>query len=63
MQTRGGPAIILAVRRYSRGAGMGYRNAHAWRTESALDPLRSRDDLRLLMTDVALPAEPFAAAR
>jgi eukaryotic-like serine/threonine-protein kinase len=49
--------------RYSRAAGMGYRNAHASWTESALDPLRSRGDFRLLMMDVAFPSEPFAAAR
>jgi len=29
------------------------------RIESALDPLRSRDDFRLLMMDLAFPAEPF----
>jgi hypothetical protein len=47
---------------YSRaaGAGMGYRNRHAWRTESALDPLRSRYDFRHLSMDVAFPPEPFA---
>ena len=32
-------------------------------TESALDLLRSRDDFRLLMTDVAFPPDPFAATR
>jgi hypothetical protein len=42
---------------------MGYRNAPAWRTEPARDPLRSRDDFRLLMMDVAFPAEPSAATR
>ena len=33
------------------------------RTEDALDPLRGRDDLKLLMMDLAMPADPFAAAR
>ena len=28
--------------------------------ESSLDPLRSRSDFRLLMMDVAFPADPFA---
>ena len=28
--------------------------------ESSLDPLRSRPDFRLLMMDVAFPADPFA---
>jgi hypothetical protein len=39
---------------------MGYRNADAYRTEDALDPLRERVDFRLLMMDLATPAEPFA---
>ena len=39
---------------------MGYRNPDAYRTEDALDPLRGRDDFRLLMMDLAFPAEAFA---
>jgi hypothetical protein len=39
---------------------MGYRNRIGLRLESALDPLRSRDDFQLLMMDLAFPAEPFA---
>ena len=35
----------------------------AFQNESALDPLRDRTDFRLLMMDLAMPAEPFAAAR
>ena len=46
-----------------RAAGMGYQDAHARRTESALDPLRSRDDFLLLMRDQTFPAEPFTTAR
>lgn len=42
---------------------MGYRNPDAYRAESALDPLRGRDDFRLLMMDLVFPADPFAAAR
>ena len=41
---------------------MGFRAAGAFRTEDALDPLRGRDDFRLLMMDLAMPADPFAAA-
>ena len=52
-----------AIAALSRASGMGYRNAHAWQTDSALDPLRSRDDFRLLMMDVDFPAEAFAATR
>jgi tetratricopeptide (TPR) repeat protein len=39
---------------------MGYRKPDAYRTESALDPLRNRPDFCLLMMDLAFPAEPFA---
>ena len=49
-----------AIAALFRAAGMGYRDARARRTESALDPLRSRDDFRLLMMDLAMPADPFA---
>jgi hypothetical protein len=43
-----------------RAIAMGYRDALQLRLESALDPLRSREDFRLLMMDVAFPDEPFA---
>jgi WD40 repeat protein/tetratricopeptide (TPR) repeat protein len=52
-----------AIAALKRAAALGYRNAHAWGTDSALDPLRSRDEFRLLLMDVAFPAEPFAATR
>jgi hypothetical protein len=42
-----------------KAVDLGYRSA-AFRTEDALDPLRSRDDFRLLMMDLAMPAEVFA---
>jgi hypothetical protein len=38
-------------------------NALAFRTESALDPLRGRDEYRLLLINLAMAAEPFAPAR
>jgi len=40
--------------------GMGYRNAAAFRTESALDPLRTREDFKKLLQEVEkpLPAKP-----
>jgi len=44
----------------TRAAGMGYRGAALYRTESALDRLRRRDDFGLLMMDLAMPADPFA---
>jgi eukaryotic-like serine/threonine-protein kinase len=43
-----------------RAVAIGYRNASQVRFESALDPLRSRDDFRALAMDLAFPAEPFA---
>jgi hypothetical protein len=41
----------------------GYRAPGLLRVEPGLDPLRSRDDFRLLMLDQAFPAEPFATDR
>ena len=38
---------------------MGYRNTNAYRTEDALDPLRGREDFKLLMMDLTFPAEPL----
>jgi serine/threonine-protein kinase len=43
-----------------QAVGMGYRNAAAFCTEDALDPLRGREDFRLMMMDLAMPDEPFA---
>jgi hypothetical protein len=42
---------------------LGYRNANQMQIEAALGPLRGREDFRLLMMDLALPAQPFATAR
>ena len=38
----------------------GYRDFGLIRVEPGLDPLRSRDDFRRLMGDLAFPADPFA---
>jgi hypothetical protein len=46
-----------------RAVAAGYRNANEIRIESALDLLRGRGDFKLMMMDLAMPAEPFAAAR
>ena len=40
---------------------MGYRSLDAFRTEDALDPLLA-PDFRLLLDDLAFPADPFAPA-
>jgi serine/threonine-protein kinase len=45
-----------------RAVAAGYRNANEIRIESALEPLRSRDDFRILILELAFPAEPFARA-
>jgi eukaryotic-like serine/threonine-protein kinase len=46
-----------------KAAAMGYRSHEAYRNEDAVDPLRDRDDFRLLLLDLAMPADPFARAR
>ena len=43
-----------------RAAALGYRSPAAYRAEDALDDLRDRDTFRLLIMDLAMPAEPFA---
>jgi hypothetical protein len=39
---------------------MGYRATYVYRNEDAFDPLRSRDDFRLLLMDLEFPSDPFA---
>jgi hypothetical protein len=51
-----------AMELLARAVAAGYRNASEIRIESALGPLRSRDDFRVLMMDLAFPTEPFARA-
>ena len=46
-----------------RAVAAGYRNPAYLASDSDLDPLRSRDDFRALMADLAFPADPFASAR
>jgi serine/threonine protein kinase/tetratricopeptide (TPR) repeat protein len=48
----------MAVLRQS--VTLGYRNREAYRTESALDPLRNRPDFQVLILDLAFPTKPFA---
>lgn len=40
--------------------GKGFRDLRSLQTEETLAPLRDREDFRLLMLDLAFPAEPFA---
>jgi hypothetical protein len=44
----------------SRAVAMGYRSPVIFRSADSLDPLRGRDDFRLLMMDLAFPIEAFA---
>jgi hypothetical protein len=46
-----------------KAVAMGYRNPDALRAEPALDSLRGRPDFRLLLMDLAFPAEPIATGR
>jgi hypothetical protein len=46
-----------------QAAVVGWRNPAAYRYEPALGPLRDREDFKLLMMDLAMPAEPFATPR
>ena len=46
-----------------RAVGMGYCDRDTFCTETALDSIRNRPDFRLLMMDLAMPAQPFATAR
>jgi serine/threonine-protein kinase len=43
-----------------RAIAAGYRDVHWMRRDPDLDPLRARPDFRLLMLDLAFPAQPFA---
>jgi hypothetical protein len=71
----GGPGRSVRPRRVGRrggkpgrdGGGLaapgrhhGHNNADAYRNADALDPLRDRNDVRLLMMALAFPTEPFA---
>jgi hypothetical protein len=46
-----------------QAAVMGYRSLAVYRYEPALARLRGRDDFELLMMDLAMPTEAFAATR
>jgi eukaryotic-like serine/threonine-protein kinase len=48
-----------AMELFRKAIEMGYRAVSIYRAEDVLDSLRSRDDFRLLMMDLAMPAEPF----
>jgi hypothetical protein len=43
-----------------RAVAAGYRSLDWMRRDPDLDPLRSRPDFRLLLMDLAFPADPLA---
>jgi eukaryotic-like serine/threonine-protein kinase len=51
---------VKALTLLQHAAAMGYRDLATYRAETARDPLRDRTDFRLLMMELAFPAEPFA---
>jgi eukaryotic-like serine/threonine-protein kinase len=51
-----------AIAFLQKAAGLGYRSPDAYRTEDALDPIRSRDEFRLLMLDLSFPTNAFASS-
>jgi hypothetical protein len=56
LQAREAEKAMAALR---RAFELGFRSV-AFRDDDILDPLRSRDDFRLLMMDLDIPADPFA---
>ncbi len=61
MLAREGEAEALdAMALLRRAVDLGYRDPSVYRTETTLDPLRSRPDFQLLMRDLAFPDQPFA---
>jgi serine/threonine-protein kinase len=46
-----------------RAVAAGFRDAGQLRTDLEFEPIRDRDDFRLLIMDLAFPAEPFAPGR
>ena len=50
----------LAMSWLERAIAAGYPDATHMQTDTDLDPLRGREDFRLLMFDLAFPADPFS---
>jgi hypothetical protein len=42
-----------------RAVASGYRDVDLLRTDAALDPIRPREDFRMLLMDLSMPADPF----
>jgi serine/threonine-protein kinase len=52
--------VEAAMKLLGKAVASGYRNAAAFRTEPALDHLREREDLKILMMDLAMPGDAFS---
>ena len=53
-------AADRAMYRLREAVAAGFRDLAHMRTDTDLDPLRSRLDFQLLMMDLAMPDDPFA---
>ena len=56
----GGSQAEQAMQGLRQAVAAGYHNLGELRTDTNLDSLRSHADFRLLLMDVAMPADPFA---
>ena len=52
-----------AMSNLHRAVAAGFRDPGLMRTDTDLDPIRSRADFQVLFLDVAFPADPFARPR
>jgi len=56
----GAAELDRAIDVLRRAVANGYRNLPRFERDPDLDPLRKRPDFRLLMLELAFPADPFA---
>ena len=54
---------VQAMALLKKAVRMGFRGIARYRTETALDVLRDREDFRMLMMDVAFPADAYVRGR
>ncbi len=52
-----------AMKSLRRAVAMGQRDAAWMKTDTDLDPLRSRHDFQLMLMDLELPTDPFAGSK
>jgi eukaryotic-like serine/threonine-protein kinase len=56
-------ATEAAMTTLHRAIAAGWQDFGLMRVDTELDPIRDRDDFRLLLMDLAMPVDPFAAPR